>query len=46
MLQLENIGKSYALGEQVVPILSGVNLLVLRGEYAAIMGASGSGKST
>jgi putative ABC transport system ATP-binding protein len=46
MITLENITKSYQLGETDVPILKGINLQIHAGEYVSIMGASGSGKST
>ena len=46
MLRLEKIGKTYRLGDVVVPVLRGIDLTILRGDYIAIMGASGSGKST
>jgi putative ABC transport system ATP-binding protein len=46
MIELENITKSYTLGESEVPILKGINLRVGTGEYVAIVGTSGSGKST
>ena len=46
MIYLENITKSYQLGEVNVPILKGINLEIETGEYVSIMGASGSGKST
>lgn len=46
MIHLENITKSYQLGEVNVPILKGINLEIETGEYVSIMGASGSGKST
>lgn len=45
-VRLENIFKIYGSGETEVRALSDVNLIVEKGEYCAIMGASGSGKST
>jgi putative ABC transport system ATP-binding protein len=46
MIQMENITKTYVLGETEVPILKGINIAIQQGEYVSIMGASGSGKST
>jgi putative ABC transport system ATP-binding protein len=46
MITLENITKTYILGELEVPILKGIDLTIREGEYVSIMGASGSGKST
>lgn len=46
IIRLENISKVYGVGETEVRALSDVNLVVEQGEYCAIMGASGSGKST
>src|SRR6476469_251656 len=46
LIRLENITKTYHLGEVDVPVLKGVSLNIQRGELVAIMGASGSGKST
>ena len=46
IVRLENICKVYGFGETEVRALSDVNLIVKQGEYCAIMGASGSGKST
>lgn len=46
MILLEDICKTYCLGEIDVSVLKHVNLSITEGEYVAIMGASGSGKST
>ncbi len=45
-VRLENVTKSYGSGDTTVHALAGVNLTVEAGSYSAIMGASGSGKST
>ena len=46
LIELENITKTYFLGEIDVPVLKGITLSIGKGEYVALMGASGSGKST
>jgi putative ABC transport system ATP-binding protein len=46
LIRVENLVKTYYLGEVQVPALKGVDLIIRSGEFIAIMGASGSGKST
>ena len=46
LIQVENVSKSYRLGDQLVPARQGVTLSVDEGVFLAIAGPSGSGKST
>ena len=46
LLETHNLIKDYELGGETVHAVNGVSLSIARGEFVAIMGTSGSGKST
>jgi len=46
VIRVENLHKTYHMGDVEVPALRGINLTIERGEFVAVMGSSGSGKST
>ncbi len=46
LVAIRNLAKYYVRGDQVIPVLVGIDLDVFAGDYIALMGPSGSGKST
>jgi len=46
VVSIRNLSKAYRRGGQVVPVLSELDLDIVRGDFLALMGPSGSGKST
>ncbi len=45
-IELKDVRKTYTMGEARIYALRGINLTIKQGEMVAVMGASGSGKST
>jgi putative ABC transport system ATP-binding protein len=43
---MEDIKKTYRMGDQDVEVLKGINLNIEKGEFVSVMGTSGSGKTT
>ena len=46
LIEIRDLRKTYAIGDEPVHALDGVSVTIDEGEFVAIMGASGSGKST
>ena len=46
LIRVVDMHKTYRMGDVEVPALRGINITIERGEFVAVMGSSGSGKST
>jgi len=46
IIEVNNLKKDFFVGDVTVRALKGINIQIRKGEFVAIMGASGSGKST
>ncbi len=46
IVKIDDVSKIYTMGEVEVPALQNINLEIYEGEFVAIIGSSGSGKST
>ena len=46
LIECRNLTKTYQMGDTLIKALAGVSISIKEGEYVAVMGASGSGKST
>ena len=46
LVEVRNVSKQFASGEETIRPLDGVSLSMEKGDYVSLMGASGSGKST
>ena len=46
MIELQNINKTFSIGDETIHALDNVNFKVEKGEFVSIIGPSGSGKST
>ncbi len=46
LIKITQIKRNFALGNEIVYVLKGIDLEIKKGEYVALMGPSGSGKST
>ena len=46
LIHLDSVSKSFKVGAAMVPVLNQISLQVQRGEFVAVVGPSGNGKST
>lgn len=46
MIKIENVTKSFQMGDETIKALDNINFTVKKGEFVSIIGPSGSGKST
>ena len=46
LIELEDIRKTYVMGDRKLPVLKGITMSVEKGDMVALTGVSGSGKST
>jgi putative ABC transport system ATP-binding protein len=46
LVSIHDLSKYYTRGDQIIPVLVGIDLDVAEGDYIALMGPSGSGKTT
>ncbi len=46
VIKVENLEKSYKVGNQLIPVIKGMSFEVNKGDFTVIIGPSGSGKST
>ena len=46
LITINEIGRKYVIGSEVIHALKSVSLTIQKGEFVALMGPSGSGKST
>lgn len=46
LILVDNLERSFNMGQQTVHVINGITMTIQRGEMVAIIGASGAGKST